>query len=71
MATTPTTVDKNRARADRALRDRRDGLLREAEHLNTRLKLIYEQITELNTRIMPTLPMEPQHSPDCGCYYCD
>lgn len=48
----------------------RDGLLKEADHLNKRLAQIYEQVTELNTRTMLSFPIEKEHSPNCGCHYC-
>lgn len=40
------------------LRDRRDGLLREAEHIQKRLAKIYEEVTALNQHIMPTWPVD-------------
>lgn len=38
------------------LTDRRDGLLREAEYLEKRLRAISEEVTELNSQIAPRWP---------------
>jgi hypothetical protein len=38
------------------LEQRRDGLLREAEHIEKRLKAIHEEVTALNTQIVARIP---------------
>jgi len=40
------------------LMQRRDGLLREAEHLEKRLKAIHEEVTQIQLRIPPMFPVE-------------
>ncbi len=36
--------------------DQRDGLLREAEYISKRLSQIHEKITDLNSRILSSIP---------------
>lgn len=42
----------------RYLQDRRDGLLREAEYLEKRLKVIHDEVIALNLRIAPSWPVD-------------
>lgn len=55
---------------NQTLINERDGLLKEADYINKRLTQIYERVTELNTQIMPSFPVEIEHGPNCGCHYC-
>ena len=57
---------------NKSLEHRRDGLLREAEHLEKRLKVIHAEITTLNSQIVPVWPNggEVCRRPTLACDEC-